>query len=89
MRRVNWALEGDVKFMIVELGANDILRGQPVSKMKTNLAQIIERARARGVKVVLAGMEAPTNAGPEYRREVHEHTWSSPRSPTLNSSHSF
>ena len=63
VRRVKWALEGDVKFMIVELGANDILRGQPVSKMKTNLAQIIERARAQGVKVVLAGMEAPTNAG--------------------------
>lgn len=72
VRRIDWALEGDVKFMILELGANDILRGQPVSKLKTNLAQIIERARARGVKVVLAGMEAPTNTGPEYRREVHE-----------------
>ena len=42
-RRIDWALEGDVKFVILELGANDILRGQPVSKMKTNLAQIIER----------------------------------------------
>ncbi len=72
VRRIDWALEGDVKFMILELGANDILRGQPISKMKTNLAQIIERARARGVRVLLAGMEAPTNAGPEYRREVHE-----------------
>lgn len=72
VRRVDWALEGDVKFMILELGANDILRGQPVSKMKTNLARIIERARARGIRVLLAGMEAPTNAGPEYRKEVHE-----------------
>ena len=72
VRRIDWALEGDVKFIILELGANDILRGQPVSKMKTNLAQIIERARARGVRVVLAGMEAPTNTGPEYRKEVHE-----------------
>ena len=71
-RRIDWALEGDVKFVILELGANDILRGQPVSKMKKNLDQIIERARARGMSVLLAGMEAPTNAGPEYRKEVHE-----------------
>jgi acyl-CoA thioesterase-1 len=56
VRRIDWALEGDVKFVILELGANDILRGQPVSKMKTNLAQIIERARARWARVLLACM---------------------------------
>lgn len=72
LRRIDWALEGDVKFVILELGANDILRGQPVSKLKKNLDQIIERARARGARVLLAGMEAPTNTGPEYRKEVHE-----------------
>ena len=72
VRRIDWALDGGVKFVILELGANDILRGQPISKMKTNLDQIIERARARGARVLLAGMEAPTSAGPEYRREVHE-----------------
>jgi acyl-CoA thioesterase-1 len=72
VRRIDWALEGDVKFMILELGANDILRGQPVSKMKNNLEQIIEQARQRGARVLLAGMEAPVNAGPEYRKEVHE-----------------
>jgi acyl-CoA thioesterase-1 len=72
LRRIDWALEGDVKFVILELGANDILRGQPVSKMKKNLDLIIERVRARGARVLLAGMEAPTNAGPEYRKEVHE-----------------
>ncbi|HYP29343.1 MAG TPA: arylesterase [Blastocatellia bacterium] len=72
LRRIDWALEGDVKFVIVELGANDILRGQPVPAMKKNLSQIIERVKARGAQVVLAGMEAPTNAGVEYRREVQE-----------------
>lgn len=72
LRRIDWALEGDVKFVILELGANDILRGQPVSAMKKNLSQIIERVKARGAEVVLAGMEAPTNAGPEYRKEVQE-----------------
>jgi acyl-CoA thioesterase I len=72
LQRIDWALEGDVKFVILELGANDILRGLPVAEMKKNLSGIISRARARGARVLLAGMEAPTNTGPEYRREVHE-----------------
>lgn len=72
LRRLDWALEGDVRFLILELGANDLLRGQPVSEMKKNLDQIISRAQARGVTVLLAGMYAPTNTGPEYQREVEE-----------------
>ena len=72
LRRLDWALEGDVRFLILELGANDLLRGQPVSEMKKNLAEIIERAKARGIKVLLAGMYAPTNAGADYQREVQE-----------------
>ena len=72
LQRIDWALEGDVRFVILELGANDILRGLPVTEMKKNLSGIISRARSRGAKVLLAGMEAPTNTGPEYRREVHE-----------------
>jgi acyl-CoA thioesterase-1 len=72
LRRIDWALEGDVKFVILELGANDILRGQPVDQMKKNLAAIIDRVKARGVPVLLAGMEAPTNSGLEYRKAVHD-----------------
>lgn len=72
VRRIDWALEGDVRFLVLELGANDLLRGQPVSEMKKNLDQIIERAKARGVVVLLAGMYAPTNSGPEYQREVRD-----------------
>lgn len=72
VRRIDWALEGDVKIVILELGANDILRGQPPDEMKKNLAAIIERAQARGAAVLLAGMEAPTNSGIEYRKAVHE-----------------
>ena len=72
LRRVEWALEGDVRVVILELGANDILRGQSVDEMKKNLAQIIERIKARGVAVLLAGMEAPTNSGREYGKGVHE-----------------
>src|ERR1044072_2912639 len=73
VRRIDWSLEGgQVKFVIVELGANDILRGQPLAAMKKNLSDIIDRAKAKGATVLLAGMEAPTNSGPEYRRAAHE-----------------
>ena len=72
LRRVDWALEGDVRVVILELGANDILRGQSIEEMKKNLVQIIERIKARGVRVLLAGMEAPTNSGREYGKAVHD-----------------
>lgn len=67
LQRIDWALgQGDVRILILELGANDGLRGLPVSEMKKNLAGIIEAAQAKGVAVLLAGMEAPPNFGPEY-----------------------
>lgn len=66
LRRVNWALEGDVRLLIVALGANDGLRGLPPSQMKSNLQSIIHRARQRGIPVLLAGMEAPPNYGEQY-----------------------
>jgi acyl-CoA thioesterase I len=72
LRRIDWALEGDVRYLVLELGANDILRGQPVSQMKKNLGEIVERAKGRGAQVLLAGMYAPTNAGADYQREIHE-----------------
>lgn len=71
--RIDWALEeGPVKFLILELGGNDGLRGLPIADMKNNLAQIIERAQARGVTVILAGMEAPPNLGEEYTGEFRQ-----------------
>ncbi|MGH9331663.1 MAG: arylesterase [Vicinamibacterales bacterium] len=66
LRRLDWALDGDVKILVVALGANDALRGLSIDEMKQNLTTIIERARERGVAVLLAGMEAPPNYGPEY-----------------------
>lgn len=71
LSRLDWALEGDVRVLILVLGANDGLRGLPVSQLKDNLARIIERAQARGVTVVLAGMEAPPNWGDEYTKAFH------------------
>lgn len=67
LQRLDWALgQGDVRILILELGANDGLRGLQVSEMKKNLATIIERAQDRRISVLLAGMEAPPNFGPEY-----------------------
>jgi acyl-CoA thioesterase-1 len=72
--RIDWALnvDGAVKFLILELGGNDGLRALPVAHMKKNLAEIIERAQARGVTVILAGMEAPPNLGEEYTSEFRQ-----------------
>lgn len=66
LRRVDWVLEGDVKVLIVALGGNDALRGLPVEQLRENLVTITERAKARGIKVILAGMEAPPNFGSAY-----------------------
>lgn len=66
LRRLDWALEGNVRVLIVALGGNDALRGLSVADMKKNLSQIVERARERNVFVILAGMQAPPNYGPEY-----------------------
>jgi len=73
VNRIDWALEeGPVKLLILELGGNDGLRGLPVADMKKNLAEIIERTQARGVAVILAGMEAPPNMGEEYTSEFRQ-----------------
>jgi acyl-CoA thioesterase I len=71
LSRLDWALDGDVRVLVVALGANDGLRGLPPDELKRNLARIIERARARGAAVVLAGMEAPPNFGRQYTVEFH------------------
>jgi acyl-CoA thioesterase-1 len=72
VRRIDWSLEENVRIVIVELGANDILRLQPIEDMKKNLSAIIEKAKAKGALVLLAGMEAPTNSGLAYRKAAHD-----------------
>jgi acyl-CoA thioesterase I len=69
LRRLDWSIEGTVRVLVVALGANDGLRGLPATEMQQNLATIIERAQNRRIEVVLAGMEAPPNFGPEYTRQ--------------------
>jgi len=52
--------------LILELGANDGLRGLPIAQMKQNLGRIIEQAQKAGARVLLVGMKLPPNYGPEY-----------------------
>ncbi len=66
LRRLDWSLDGNVRILVIELGANDGLRGLPVTDMKQNLKAIIARARQRGIGVLLTGMEAPPSYGPAY-----------------------
>src|SRR4051812_20436205 len=67
LQRLDWALDQpNVRILVLELGANDGLRGLPVDQMKKNLATIIERAQRQHIAVLLAGMKAPPNFGPEY-----------------------
>lgn len=61
-----WLTQTTPEVVILELGANDGLRGLSVFAMKENLAQIIQKAKAAGAVVVLAGMQMPPNYGPEY-----------------------
>lgn len=72
LSRLDWSLEGDVAVLVVELGANDGLRGLPVDAMKRNLDEIIRRAKARGITVLLTGMEAPPNYGAAYTTEFRQ-----------------
>lgn len=69
LRRLEWSIEGDTRVLVVALGGNDGLRGLPVEETRRNIETIISRAKERGITVILAGMEAPPNYGPEYTAE--------------------
>jgi len=58
--------------VILELGANDGLRGLPLAQMKANLGAIIERSRAAGARVLLVGMKLPPNYGPQYTTQFEQ-----------------
>ena len=66
LARLDWALPDNASAVIVELGANDALQGLPPDGTKQALGKIIEAVQARGLPILLAGMEAPPNLGKEY-----------------------
>ena len=68
LRRIDWLLQQKVAVLVLELGANDALRGTDLALTAGNLQAIIDRARARypKVEVVVAGMRVPPNLGADY-----------------------
>lgn len=67
LARVDWTLTPDVQGMILALGANDVLRGVDPGVTRANLDGILAAAQARHVPVLLAGIPAPGNYGPDYQ----------------------
>jgi acyl-CoA thioesterase I len=68
VRRLDWVLQRELDVLVLELGANDGLRGLPLDQLRENLVAIIRRTRTRHpeAQVVLVGMEAPPNMGVRY-----------------------
>ena len=68
LRRIDWVLQRPIAVLVLALGANDGLRGLPVGEVKHNLQAIIDRTKQKypQAKIVLAGMQVPTNLGQEY-----------------------
>ncbi len=67
LARVDWSLTDDVDAMILALGANDMLRGLDPSEARKNLDGILKAAVSRDIPVLLVGVVAPSNYGPEYK----------------------
>ncbi len=73
-RRIDWLLKRRVDVLLLELGANDGLRGIPLDSTEANLQRIIDATRSRfpDVRIVVAGMLVPPNLGPDYSRAFRE-----------------
>lgn len=71
LRRLDWLLRLPIGVLVLELGANDMLRGQSVDQLRTNLETILERTREAHpqAKFLIAGMRAAPNLGPDYTSE--------------------
>lgn len=74
LRRIDWVLQRPIDVFVLELGANDGLRGLPVEHAKKNLQAIIDRVRHKypQVKLLLAGMQMPANLGRDYTTRFRE-----------------
>jgi acyl-CoA thioesterase-1 len=74
LRRLDWLLREPFAVFVVETGANDGLRGIPVSTMRSNIERIIDRVRGArpDARVILLQMEAPPNMGAEYTRRFRD-----------------
>ena len=69
LSRVEWSLTPATEALIVALGGNDLLRGIDPAVSRANLEGILKIAQDRGLDVLIVGMEAPGNYGPDYKAE--------------------
>ena len=70
LERIDWSLgQKNVQILILELGANDLLRGMPPAQMKENLDKMIRKAKAKNVEVLLCGMLSPRSMGAQYQAD--------------------
>ena len=69
LARVDFSVGPDTTVCVIALGGNDLLQGADPARTKANLRRIIDRLKARGIKVVLAGVRAPPLIGASYARE--------------------
>jgi acyl-CoA thioesterase I len=69
LARLDWTLAEPVDVMLVTLGGNDLLRGLDPAASRANLDAILSRLATEGIPAVLAGMPAPGNYGPDFKRE--------------------
>jgi acyl-CoA thioesterase-1 len=69
LARLDWSLTPDTDALIVTLGGNDMLRGLPPSEARANLEAILQKAQGRNLPVLLVGLAAPGNYGPDYKTE--------------------
>ncbi len=67
LARIDWALTPEIDAMIVALGGNDLLRGIDPAAARANLDGILQKAEVAGIEVLLVGMSAPGNYGPDYK----------------------
>ncbi len=72
LRRVDWALRLRPEIVILQLGANDALRGQDLGAARANLDQLVERFQSAGGRVLIAGMRLPPNYGVRYGAEFQQ-----------------
>jgi acyl-CoA thioesterase-1 len=69
LARLDWSLTPEVDALMVTLGGNDLLRGIDPANSRANLEAILKAAQGRGLPVLLVGMKAPGNYGPEYQAQ--------------------
>lgn len=72
LRRIDWVISQKPDLILIELGANDGLRGIPITEVASNLSEMVDKVQEANIDVMLVGMQIPPNYGKEYARQFKE-----------------